>query len=132
MGYKRRPIINEAERAAIVKSLEIVDDIVCPCPLLVTKEFMQKWKIDLVVHGFADENDRDRQIDEFFRVAVEEGKFQEINYYSKMSTTDIISRIAALKDDTQKQKPALIGHHQSQLVWVFSSCSHRLFISHPF
>jgi len=109
MGYKRRPIINEAERAAIVKSLEIVDDIVCPCPLLVTKEFMQKWKIDLVVHGFADENDRDRQIDEFFRVAVEEGKFQEINYYSKMSTTDIISRIVALKDDAQKQKPALNG-----------------------
>jgi len=109
-GYKRRPIINEAERSAIVKSLDIVDDIVCPCPLLVTKEFMQKMNIDLVVHGFADKNDRDRQIDEFFRVAVEEGKFQEINYYSKKSTTDIISRIKSDDiDDAQKPAPALNG-----------------------
>ncbi|KAL7500939.1 hypothetical protein ACHAWT_009697 [Skeletonema menzelii] len=98
MGYKRRPIINEADRTAIVQSLKMVDHVVCPCPLLVTTEFMQKWDIDLVVHGFADKNDRDKQIDQFFKVCVEEGKFQEINYYSKMSTTDIISRI---KSDEQ-------------------------------
>lgn len=110
MGYKRRPIINEADRIAIVKSLQIVDDIVCPCPLLVTNEFMQQRNIDLVAHGFADIFDRDKQIDQFFKVAVEEGKFQEINYYSKMSTTDIISRIKSdAKDDSDKQISALNG-----------------------
>ena len=93
MGYKRLPIVNEHERTAIVQSLEIVDHVVCPCPLLVTKEFMDRWGIDLVVHGFADKRDREKQIHEFFKVAVEEGKFQEINYYNKMSTTDIIRRI---------------------------------------
>lgn len=103
MGYKRRPIINEADRTAIVQSLKMVDHVVCPCPLLVTKEFMQKWDIDLVVHGFADKRDRDKQIDEFFSVAVEEGKFQEINYYGKMSTTDIISRIKSDEDNAEKQ-----------------------------
>ena len=104
MGYKRRPIINEADRTAIVQSLKMVDHIVCPCPLLVTKDFMKKWGIDLVVHGFADKRDRDKQIDQFFNVAVEDGKFQEINYYNKMSTTDIIGRIKSdAEDDADEQ-----------------------------
>ena len=69
-GYKRQPIINEVERTAIVKALYMVDDVVCPCPLTVTKEFMETWDIDLVVHGFADKKDRDKQIKDFFSIAV--------------------------------------------------------------
>lgn len=107
LGYKRRPIINEMERTSIVKSLRLVDEVVCPCPLLVTKEFMSQWGIDLVVHGFADQKDRDKQVDQFFRVAVEEGKFKEIDYYSKLSTTDIIRRIQSTSNDAvdTKQQP---------------------------
>lgn len=104
LGYKRRPIINETERTSIVKSLRLVDDVVCPCPLLVTKEFMSQWGIDLVVHGFADQQDRDKQIDQFFRVAVEEDKFKEIDYYSKLSTTDIIRRIQSTANDAVDNK----------------------------
>mmetsp|Transcript_6444 Transcript_6444/g.12933 ORF Transcript_6444/g.12933 Transcript_6444/m.12933 type:complete len:885 (-) Transcript_6444:27-2681(-) len=91
-GYKRRPIICESERTAIIKSLKVVDDVVCPCPLVVTKEFMEEWGVDLVVHGFADPRDKERQR-EFFQYTMDEGKFQEIQYYSKLSTTDIIQRI---------------------------------------
>ncbi|EED91198.1 predicted protein, partial [Thalassiosira pseudonana CCMP1335] len=50
-GYKRRPIISETDRTNIVKSLKLVDNVVCPCPLVVTNEFMNEWGIDLVVHG---------------------------------------------------------------------------------
>ena len=73
-GYKRRPIISETDRTAIVKSLKVVDDVVCPCPLVVTEDFMRKWDIDLVVHGFADPKDKDRQR-EFFQVAMDAGNF---------------------------------------------------------
>jgi len=100
-GYKRSPIISESDRTAIVKSLKVVDDVVCPCPLVVTKEFMKEWDIDLVVHGFANPKDKDRQR-EFFQVAMDQGKFQEIDYYSQLSTTDIIRRIRA-DDEVQKK-----------------------------
>ncbi|KAL7541400.1 hypothetical protein ACHAWF_006925 [Thalassiosira exigua] len=91
-GYKRCPIIPQSERAAIVSSLAMVNDVVCPCTLVVTQEFMDEWGIDLVVHGYADPSDKDRQR-EFFQVAMDEGKFKEIEYYSQLSTSDIISRI---------------------------------------
>lgn len=61
---------------------------------MVTKEFMQERGIDLVVHGFADPEDLNKQR-EFFQIAMDEGKFEEISYYSHLSTTDIIQRIRA-------------------------------------
>eukprot|EP00536_Pseudo-nitzschia_multiseries_P000776 jgi/Psemu1/179419/e_gw1.9.175.1 len=50
-GYKRQPIVPQDERVAIVSALREVDQVVCPCPLVVTKEFMDTHEIDLVVHG---------------------------------------------------------------------------------
>lgn len=107
-GYKRRPIISETDRTKIVKSLKLVDNVVCPCPLVVTNEFMNEWGIDLVVHGFADPKDKDRQR-EFFQVAMDAGKFQEISYYSKLSTTDIISRIQLDFEDGQNSNKSNVN-----------------------
>eukprot|EP00584_Thalassiosira_punctigera_P007179 CAMPEP_0172536504 /NCGR_PEP_ID=MMETSP1067-20121228/8260_1 /TAXON_ID=265564 ORGANISM="Thalassiosira punctigera, Strain Tpunct2005C2" /NCGR_SAMPLE_ID=MMETSP1067 /ASSEMBLY_ACC=CAM_ASM_000444 /LENGTH=865 /DNA_ID=CAMNT_0013321593 /DNA_START=47 /DNA_END=2641 /DNA_ORIENTATION=- len=103
-SYKRKPIISQKERAAIVKSLKVVDDVVCPCPLVVTKDFMLEWGIDLVVHGFADPKDKLRQR-EFFQVAMDQDKFQEIEYYSQLNTTDIIRRIQAERSKTLRNIP---------------------------
>ncbi|KAL7538270.1 hypothetical protein ACHAXR_009528 [Thalassiosira sp. AJA248-18] len=100
-GYKRRPTMSQSDRTAIVKSLKVVDGVVCPCPLIVSESFMKEWDIDLVVHGFADPKDKDRQR-EFFQVAMDKGKFEEIEYYSQLSTTDIIRRIRA---DGLTEKP---------------------------
>ena len=59
-GYKRKPIVDQEERSSIVAALKMVDQVVCPCPLVVTEAFMNKHKIDLVVHGFANEADAQR------------------------------------------------------------------------
>lgn len=91
-SYKRKPIIKEDDRVEIIKNLKIVDDIIFPCPLIVTNEFLEKNNIDLVVHGFVDENDRQKQ-KEFFNEIVELGKFKEIDYYKETSTTKIIKKI---------------------------------------
>lgn len=91
-SYKRKPIINEDERIEIIKSLKLVDEVIFPCPLVVTMEFIKENKIDLVVHGFSSDIDREKQ-KEFFREIQENGYFKEIEYYSKISTTDIINRI---------------------------------------
>lgn len=66
----------QAERTEIIQSLEYVDETVCPCPLLVTEDFMRQRNIDLVVHGFADAADEQRQRKEFFEIAIRENKFR--------------------------------------------------------
>ena len=89
-GYKRKPIIPEADRAAIVGA--IVDKVVCPCPLVVTEAFMLEHGIDLVVHGFANEADATRQR-EFFEYPMAINKFQTIPYSDGTSTTDLMEEI---------------------------------------
>lgn len=91
-SYKRRPIIREAERVEIVRAIREVDEIVCPCPLVVTEEFMESYGIDLVVHGFANDEDAKKQ-EKFFEIPASLGKFQRIGYYKGQSTSDIIANI---------------------------------------
>ena len=91
-GYKRKPIINQFDRAEIIKNINIVDEIIESAPLVITREFIEKNNIDLVVHGFANDNDWEKQQD-FFKYLIENNKFKKINYYDKISTTDIINNI---------------------------------------
>jgi cytidyltransferase-like protein len=88
--YKRPPVIAESDRATIVS--EFADQVICPCPLIVDEDFMKKYGIDLVVHGFANEQDVQAQL-EFFAVPMKLGKFQRIQYYQDVSTTDIVQKI---------------------------------------
>lgn len=91
-GYKRKPIINQFDRAEIIKNINIVDEIIESAPLVITREFIEENNIDLVVHGFANDNDWEKQQD-FFKYLIENNKFKKINYYDKISTTDIINNI---------------------------------------
>ena len=91
-GYKREPIINEIDRCKIIKSLSVVNDIIFPAPLIITKEFIDDFNIDMIVHGFQDDNDFDKQ-KEFFKIPLELKKFKKIDYYTEISTTDIINKI---------------------------------------
>lgn len=95
-SYKRKPIINEVDRVEIIKNLKMVDDVIFPCPMTPTKEFIEENKIDLVVHGFADEKDWKNQ-EKYFEEIIKLGKFKKTNYYNKCSTTDIIKKIKLLE-----------------------------------
>jgi choline-phosphate cytidylyltransferase len=91
-GYKRKPIVNEEDRREIISSIKYVDKVICPCPLVVDMNFIKENNIDLVVHGFVSEQDRNKQKD-FYETITKEGYFKEIEYYSKISTSDIIKNI---------------------------------------
>jgi cytidyltransferase-like protein len=93
--YKRPPVMKQADRVAVVAAMKYVDHVICPCPLVVTEEFLDQHTIDLVVHGFADETDAERQRS-FFRIPEERGKFQRIDYYFDLSTSDVIRKIQSL------------------------------------
>lgn len=90
--YKRRPIISEADRATVVGAIRGVDQVICPCPLAVTDEFMDAYGIDLVVHCFADRADLERQ-KAFFEAPIRRGAFKTLDYHRGISTTDIIRRV---------------------------------------
>jgi cytidyltransferase-like protein len=91
-NYKREPIIKETDRYEIIKSIKYVDEIIEDCPLNLDLKFIEKYNIDLIVHGFSNESDEKKQ-EVFFKEIKKIGKFKKINYYNKTSTTDIINKI---------------------------------------
>ena len=92
LSYKRQPMYNEKHRYALVDNSKYVDRIIKDPPLVVTKEFMEHYQIDVVVHGFANKQDETKQ-DNFFCYPKSIGRFQTIEYCPEVSTSDIIQRI---------------------------------------
>ena len=91
-NYKRQPVINETNRYIMLDSCKYVDEVIIDAPLIVTKDFMDKHKIDLVVHSYSNKNDENNQ-NEFFKIPIEIGKYETIEYSHIESTTGIINRI---------------------------------------
>ena len=76
-SYKRTPIIPHEERCQIVRALRIVSKVIPACPLVVTRDFLAQHGIHKVVHGFANDADRQKQA-RFFEDLGD--AFQEIPY----------------------------------------------------
>jgi len=95
--YKRRPIISEEDRVEIIKNIKNVDQVIFPCPMNVTKKFLEKYNIDLVVHGFSNKHDFEKQ-KEYFIEIIDAGKFKYQEYYQGTSTSDIINVIKSRDD----------------------------------
>ena len=90
-NYKRIPIIKMDERAKVIEGCRHVDEVIAPCPCNgLTKEFIEKHKIDLVLH--ADDYTPDL-IRKYYSVPLEMGIFETIEYTKSISTTDIINRL---------------------------------------
>ena len=94
-GYKRKPIICEKDRVELIKYCSLVSEVIFPAPLIITKEFIQEYKIDKVIHGFFNQEDIEKQ-KEFFKIPNEMGIFESIEYYKDESTTKIMDRIQKL------------------------------------
>ena len=90
--YKRQPIYNQKHRYVLVENSKYVDKIIKSAPLIITKQFMDDNKIDLIVHGFSNKADENKQ-DEFFKYPKSVNKFKTISYCSEISTTSIINKI---------------------------------------
>jgi glycerol-3-phosphate cytidylyltransferase-like family protein len=59
---------------------------------VLTERFISEHHLDLVVHGFADQDDADRQA-HLFRVPRQRGIFRAIPYHHGISTTELLKRI---------------------------------------
>ena len=73
------------------KSLNVVDKVIINAPIIITKDFINKYNIDMVIHAHnVEENEK------YFpqhKYAIELNKFTRFEYNKGLNTTDIISRI---------------------------------------
>ena len=89
-SYKRLPILKLEERMKAVGACKYVDKVIGNVPLRVTDEFIDKHKIDVVVHG--DDYDETKR-EYFYGVAIKRGIFKTVSYTDGISTSDIINRV---------------------------------------
>ncbi|KAJ0980835.1 hypothetical protein J5N97_009090 [Dioscorea zingiberensis] len=97
--YKGQTVMTEAERYESLRHCKWVDEVIPDAPWVITKEFLDKHKIDYVAHDalpYADASGAGNDVYEFVKAL---GKFKETKRTEGISTSDIIMRI--LKDYNQ-------------------------------
>ncbi|MAK56875.1 MAG: glycerol-3-phosphate cytidylyltransferase [Pusillimonas sp.] len=88
-SYKRKPIIPQEQRYEIVRSCKYVDEVIEASPLVITEDFINKHKIDYVVHG----DDVTKEISKQHAVVSKMGIIKYVPYTDGVSTTSIIQKI---------------------------------------
>ena len=88
--YKRKPILTLKERTNTMKGCKYIDEVIPGTPLTVTKDFIKKHKIDVVVHG---DDFNMQKIERFLKDPHEKGILKIVPYTKGISTTTIINRI---------------------------------------
>lgn len=90
MSYKRAPVQTMAERVAVIAACRHVDEVLPDAPVGVSVEWIERHRLDLVVHG--DDFD-EATAREQYPGAFELGIFRTVPYSAEISSTDIIERI---------------------------------------
>jgi len=93
-SYKRQPIFSMEDRVEIVSACRYVDKVISNAPLKVNEKFLEKWSIDMVVHG---DDMCIETLSNFYPGPVAKNKIKTVPYYPSISTTDIINRIKCQK-----------------------------------
>ncbi len=91
--YKRAPIINESIRYRTVELCKYVDEVIVDCPLITTKEFLIKNKLDIVIIGEEYKGTGDRK---WYPGAFELNNYKYIERFNEISSSDIIKKIKSL------------------------------------
>ncbi len=94
-SYKRLPYIPEKQRYEMVRSCKFVDQVVEDAPVTITRYFIEKHKIDLVVHG----DDKGAHFEKQHAAPLQQGKMKYIPYTSGVSTSEIIKKIIERKEE---------------------------------
>lgn len=89
-GYKRSPILNEEIRYNTVAHCKHVNSVFIDAPLITTKEFIIKNKIDWVIIG---EEYRDKKDKYWYPGAFELSNYIYISRCDEISTSEIIKKI---------------------------------------
>ena len=89
---KRRPILMLEERVKSVAGCRWVDEVISDAPWKLDASWIEKYRIDLVVHG---DDYSQEQVESSFEVPIKLGIFRTVPYTPGISTTEIIRRCKA-------------------------------------
>jgi cytidyltransferase-like protein len=90
-SYKRTPVMTMDERVAVVRGCRYVDEVIPNAPRRVTRDWIERYGIGLVVHG--DDFDRDRLM-EMYGDPAEMGILRTVPYTPGISTSELRERLA--------------------------------------
>ena len=82
------------ERAASVGGCRYVDEVVPDAPWIMDAAWIEKHKIDVVVHG---DDYSSEKIEHIYKVPISMGMFRTVPYTPTISTTEIIRRCQEAK-----------------------------------
>ena len=87
--WKRKPILTMEERASCVAACRYVDEVILGAPWKFDPTWIEKYDIDLVVHGddYSDEQQR-----YYYKAPFEMVIFRTVPYTEGISTTEIVRR----------------------------------------
>lgn len=88
---KGRTVMNEKERAESVFHCKWVDEVICPCPWILTLDFLEKNNIDYVAHDDLPYNSAGSG--DIYAEIKKAGKFKATQRTDGISTSDLIMRI---------------------------------------
>ena len=94
-NYKRKPIYNENDRYVIIENLKCVNKIIKDAPLIMNEDFINENNIDLVVHGFSDENDINKYLLKFIDLISKYDKKQWDNVF--LGKKEILNLLVCLE-----------------------------------
>jgi len=118
-AYKGRnyPIMNIHERVLSVLACKYVSEVVIGAPYIVTEELMERFHVDVVVHGMTPiPNDVDGT--DPYAEPKKQGKFMLLDSGSDMTTDKIVNRIVErrLEFEMRNQKKALLAEKAVELL----------------
>ena len=93
-AHKRKPILTIEERVMSVAGCCWVDEVIPNAPWRFDPAWIEKYSIDLVVHG---DDFSQEQIEYYYKKPIEMGIFRVVPYTSSISTTEIIRRCKEAK-----------------------------------
>lgn len=88
-SYKRKPVIPETTRYAVMKACKYVAEVIEGVGLL-TNEIIDQHKIDIVIHG---DDFSNHDVLKHYKVALDRGIYLTVPYTKEISSTKVISKI---------------------------------------
>mmetsp|Transcript_16470 Transcript_16470/g.19480 ORF Transcript_16470/g.19480 Transcript_16470/m.19480 type:complete len:531 (+) Transcript_16470:34-1626(+) len=106
-GYKRPPIMNESQRYESVRACKGVYEVIEDCPLVATKEFIDKHNLHIYAVGEEYVNNPD---DHYYRVPRDLNMLKKTNRTKGISTSELVKRILDRGEDGLKRhQPAAMA-----------------------
>jgi len=93
---KGKTLMNEYERTEAVRNCKWINEVLCPCPWVISKQFIEDLQIDFVAHDALPYSSAGSG--DIYQEVKDMGKFYETKRTPGVSTSDLIVRIIKNRD----------------------------------